>query len=176
MKKVKFFGIFVTFLLSILSHFLYNWFPNTFFSILFPVNESIWEHMKLIVTPTILFALLEYFIYKRGSISFNNFWFSYGTSTILGIVIYLIIYLPIYYIFGHNAFIAILLLFIIFVIIEIISYYIMNYRDIKYSLPIGISLIVLTDLLFGYLTYNPIENDLFFDKLEQSYGIQKKRI
>ena len=117
MKKIKIIGVFLIFIFSFVSHFMYEWFPNTLFSILFPVNESIWEHMKLIVTPVLIFSLIEYIVYKRKNISYNNFILSYAISMILGIIIYLMIYLPIDYIFGHSMIFAISLLFVIFIIV-----------------------------------------------------------
>ena len=173
MKKIKIVGVFIIFGLSILSHFMYEWLTNSIFSILFPVNESIWEHMKLLVTPVLIFSLFEYIIYRRKNINYNNFLLSYAISMILGILIYLLIYLPIDAIFGHSAFVAIGLLFITFIIIEIVSYYIMRYRNIKYSSIIGISIILFIYIIFGYLTYNPPYNDLFYDTQKKIYGIPK---
>ena len=65
MRKVKIIGVFVIFLLSFASHFIYKWIPNALFSIIFPINESIWEHMKLLVTPVLIFSLIEYIIYNK---------------------------------------------------------------------------------------------------------------
>lgn len=152
---------------------MYDLLPNTIFSIIFPVNESIWEHMKLLVTPVLIFSIIEYIVYKKKDIYFNNFILSYSISMIIGIIIYLIIYLPIHYIFGHNLIFAVILLFVTFIIIEIISYYIMNYIDIKYSNNIGIGIIIFIYIIFGYLTYNPIEIDLFYDTSKNIYGISK---
>ena len=81
---------------------MYDIFPNRLFSFLFPVNESIWEHMKLLVTPVLIYSLIEYFIYKKKNIPYNNFILSYAISFIISIVVYLIIYLPVHLIFGHN--------------------------------------------------------------------------
>lgn len=39
------------FALGSLFHFLYSWFPCLLFQILFPINESIWEHLKLCFYP-----------------------------------------------------------------------------------------------------------------------------
>jgi len=155
---------------------MYQWLPNSIFSILFPVNESIWEHMKLIVTPVLIFSIFEYIIYRKKNIEYNNFILSYAVSMILGIIIYLLIYLPIENIFGHSMIVAIVILFITFIVVEFISYYIMNSREIKYSNIIGISLIILIYIVFGYLTYNPIESDLFYDKEKKIYGIPKEKI
>ena len=173
MKKIKIIGVFLIFILSFISHFMYEWFPNTLFSILFPVNESIWEHMKLIVTPVLIFSLIDYIVYRWKNISYNNFILSYAISLILGIIIYLMIYLPIDYIFGHSMIFAISLFFLIFIIVEVISYYIMNYREIRYSNLIGIILIIIMYIVFGYLTYNPILNYLFYDTSKKIYGIDK---
>ena len=41
----------------------------------------------------LIYALIEYFIYKNKSIKFNNFSLSYSISIIIGIILYLIIYL-----------------------------------------------------------------------------------
>lgn len=171
MRKIKIIGVFVIFTLSFISHFMYQWFPNSIFSILFPVNESIWEHMKLLATPVLIFSVIEYIIYRRKNISFNNFWLSYAISIILGIIIYLIIYLPIDYIFGHSLIVSVIILFITFIIMQVISYYIMNYREINYSNIIGLGIIIILYIVFGYLTYNPIEIDLFYDTEKKIYGI-----
>ena len=75
--------------------------------------------------------------------------------------------------FGHSAIVAISLLFIIFIIVEIFSYYIMNYKKIKYSNIIGIIIIVCLYIIFGCLTYNPPKTDLFYDTQKKIYGIPK---
>jgi len=173
MKKIKTIGVYVIFILSFLSHFMYDIFPNPLFSILFPVNESIWEHMKLLVTPVIIYSLIEYFIYKKKNIPYNNFILSYAISFIVSIIVYLIIYLPVHLIFGHNLLFSIYLLFIIFILIEVISYKIMNYKEIKYTNIIGFGMIILIYIIFWYLTYYPFENMLFYDTTSNSYGIKK---
>ena len=174
MKKIKILGVFIIFILSIGSHFIYELIPNNIFSILFPVNESIWEHMKLLVTPVLIFSLLEYCIYRKKDINFNNFILSYSISIIIGIISYLVLYLPIHYIFGHSPVYAIILLFVIFIFIEIVSYYIMSYNKIKNSNIIGVTVIIIIYIIVGYLTYYPLENDLFIDSQTNTYGIEKE--
>lgn len=173
MKKVKVIGVYVIFVLSFLSHFMYDLFPNFIFSILFPVNESIWEHMKLIVTPVIIYGIIEYVIYNRKNIYHNNFILSYSLSMIIGILSYLIIYLPIHYIFGHNLLFSISLLFITFILIEYISYKIMNYNEIRHSSLTGIFVLLFMYFIFGILTYYPPMKDLFYDTQSKIYGIKK---
>ena len=174
MKKIKIIGVFIIFILSVISHFIYEWNQTSIFSILFPVNESIWEHMKLLVTPVLIFSLFEYIIYRKKYIDFNNFILSYSISIIIGIISYLILYLPIHYIFGHSTIYAIILLFVIFILIEIVSYYIMNYKKINNSNIIGIIVIIGIYIILGYLTYNPIKIDIFYDTQKNIYGIPKE--
>ena len=157
MKKIKVLGVIVSFILSFILHFAYNYIPNTFFSIITPVNESIWEHMKLLLSASIIFSIIEYIIYNIKGINYNNFLLSYGIANILGIILYLIIYIPIDDILGHNFIGAIILLFLIFIFIQIISYYIMRFKKIKFSNIFGLLLIILMYIVFCFFykkTYN----------------------
>lgn len=173
MKKIKIVGVIISFILAIIFHFIYGWVPNSVISVIAPVNESIWEHMKLIVTPSIIFSIFEYFIYKKKDIEFNNFILSYAISSILGIIVYLLLYIPLNDIFGHKAYIAISLLFLILIIVQIVSYYIMNKSNIKHSSDVGILLILIIYFAFGYLTYHPPKINLFYDYMNKGYGIIK---
>ena len=64
MKKIKIFIILLSFILSFPIHFIYDLFPCFLTSIIAPVNESIWEHMKIIYTSILLSSIIEYFIFK----------------------------------------------------------------------------------------------------------------
>ena len=73
--------------------------------------------------------------------------------------------------FGENMVISILLLFLVIVTEQLISYYILNKENFKYQSIIGITGIIAMYILFGYLTYKPIENYIFFDNKDNKYGI-----
>lgn len=174
MKKVKFSLAFVLFFISFIFHFTYNAFKNPLFSILFPVNESIFEHMKLIATSIFFVSGIEYIILKKLSFNENNFLISKSISAILGIIIYLLIYLPLNSLFGHKMWISITLLFIVFILIIIIQYYIEKKQQIKYSNFIGIILIISIYIIFTIFTYYPPNTRLFYDTENKTYGIIKK--
>ena len=58
LKKFCVIGFLVTTVLGIISHFVYDWTGGGFLvGLFFPVNESTWEHMKLLFFPMFLFAL-----------------------------------------------------------------------------------------------------------------------
>lgn len=61
-------GIIFTSIFGTLLHFAYNFFNENFIIGLFaPINESIWEHMKLVFFPMILYSIIEYFLTKKSS-------------------------------------------------------------------------------------------------------------
>lgn len=170
LKKIKIVSIFGMFILCFLTHFLYNFFPNTLFSIFFPVNESIWEHMKMMSSSILIWSILEYFLYKKFRVNHNNFILSLFLEVCLSIIIFLIIYLPIYHFTGSIFILNLIVLFISLYFVNIISYYILALRDLHKEL-LGIVGIILLYIIFGILTYNPPFNYIFFDKMENKYGI-----
>ena len=172
LKKVKIIGGVVVFLLTFLLHFIYEAYPNFIFSVIAPVNESIWEHMKLIYSSFIIYGIIEFLIIKR-KVKFNNYLFQLFLVPVLGIISYLIIYLPVYHIFGENLIFSIILLGIIIVLEEVISYFILKLSNIKKSSLIGLVGIVLGYILFFNFTYYPPHNYLFIDIQTNSYGINK---
>ena len=111
-KKLKIIMTIIIFLLAFPFHFLYDKFSNFIFFIFFPVNESIWEHMKLLFTSIIFSGVIEYIIIKKKDVKVNNYLLSLFIPAILSIPIYLIIFLPIYYKIGENFIITITIMFI----------------------------------------------------------------
>ncbi len=171
LKKTKISSAIIIFILCIIFHYIYSWFPNKLFSIFFPVNESIWEHMKLIMSSILFNSFLEYFLLKKNNIPFNNYITSIFLSGTLGIIIFLIIYLPLYYLFGENFILNIIILFITICLCEIISYYILKSKKQYFIDYISLLGLILVYIVFGILTYYPVINDLFYDKSKEKYGI-----
>ena len=172
-KKWKIISPFILFGLCSLLHFGYTIMPNPISAIFFPVNESIFEHMKIIYTSIMLSSIIEYFIYKYKNIRVNNFILSIPIVSIIGIVVYLIIYLTIDKFISHNLFISILLLYLVFIFCEYISYKILNYPKINNSNKIGLILIILSYFIFWYFTYYPEKNYIFLDTTTNSYSLKK---
>lgn len=172
MKKIKVVGVLVIFALTVLYHFLYEWFPNPVFSVLFPVNESIWEHMKLLYSGILTWGIVEYFILKRKNIKFTNYFSSLFLTMITSIIVYLILYLPLYSLFKENMFISIGLLIIVIILMGIFNYYlIIRKEENRFLDKVSIILIILGYVVFLSLTYDPPRNYIFYDTTENKYGI-----
>ncbi len=171
LKKIKILAVIGIFILSFLSHFAYEIFPNIIFSFIFPVNESIWEHMKILFTSTLLYGIIDYLLLKKYNIKHNNFPFQLYFTSLIGIPIYLVIYLPLYNLLGESPFISISLLLIVYIITQIVSYNILEEKELKILNIITIPVILLSYLGFIYLTYNPPHTYIFYDITEDKYSI-----
>ena len=176
LKKAKIISIISIFILCFIFHFIYEIVPCTLSAIFFPVNESIWEHIKMIYTAIIFNGFIDYIILKKNKIDFNNFTSSLFVSAITIIPIFLIIYLPIYNIFGPKFIINILIMLIIIIISQIISYYILKYnKNSKFNF-ISLLLIMIAFVAFAYLTYHPPKTKLFYDTQKEKYGINNYNV
>ena len=173
LKNTRIISVFGIFLISFFSHFAYEILPNPLFSFLFPVNESIWEHMKILFTSSILYGIIDYIILKKNNINYNNYPFQLWFTSLIIIPIYLAIYLPLYNLIGESLIISITLLFIVYIIKEIISYNILKSNNIKILNTIAIPIIILIYIIFIYLTYYPPHNYIFIDTTTNTYGIEK---
>lgn len=174
LKTIKIISVFGIFLLSFLSHFVYDLFPNVVSSIFFPVNESIWEHMKILFTTIIMYGVIDYILLRKNNIHFNNFNAQLFFTAFISIPIYLILFLPIYSIIGENVFVSISLMLIVYIIISYISYKMLLSDDFVILNNISVYLIIIMYFIFTYLTYFPIHNYIFYDVNNDSYGLEKK--
>lgn len=171
LKKLRVTSTIIIFILCFPLHFLYEFIPTTITSIFVPVNESIWEHMKLIFTGSMIYYLVEYIIlYKNKDIP-NNYCLATLLSSILAIIIYLVVFLPLYYNGIENMFLTLVILFITIAIESYIHYIITRINEINYQKSIAIIGIIIVYIIFGILTYNPPKTDLFFDTEHEKYGI-----
>ena len=82
-------GFAVTSLGGTLLHFLYDWLGKAWWiAPLSGVNESTWEHMKLLFWPMLLFAVAESFFFRER----EDFWCVKLRGILLGIVLIPVIF------------------------------------------------------------------------------------
>jgi len=176
LKYTKIIAAIGIFILTFIFHFVYEWLPNDISAIFFPVNESIWEHQKLIFTSIIIYGIIDYIILQKFKIKYNNFFTSLFISAFSSIPIFLTIYLPFFYKIGPKMFLNIGVMFIAIIISQVISYYILKTKECAKVDLISFVLIIICYIVFAYLTYNPIKSELFFDTQNEKYGINNYNI
>lgn len=172
LKKLKTIGIIITFSMCFITHYLYSWYPNPLFSILFPVNESIFEHMKMISSTILIWQIIEHLLIKKYNLKANNYLLTSFILSILSIIVYLVIYMPIYNLMGENFIINIIVLFISIYFANNIGYLLLKSKKIKHQKLIGYLGIILLYITFVFLTYDPPKTKLFIDKRNNTYGIK----
>lgn len=66
LKSIHTFGAIFVLVFGTLLHFTWEWFGKSNAAAVFSaVNESTWEHLKLIFFPFVLFSAIEYIIYGK---------------------------------------------------------------------------------------------------------------
>ncbi len=164
-------GALFTIILGSILHFTYDFFETDFTAIFSAVNESTWEHLKLIFFPVMIFAIAEYFIYGK---KYANFWASKVISLLIGMLAIVVVFYTVTGIFGKTPDIFNILLFVASVILT----YWLNCKFIemglfksealnKFAIIIGI---VIFAMFWIYTFYPPLIN-LFRDPVTGGYGI-----
>ena len=175
-KKKIWFYIIGTFLLAFPFHFGYDILPNQVSAIFFPVNESIWEHMKMLFTAYLWFGVIEYPLLKHFRQDTKNEWFALWICSLLIIPIFLLLFLPIYSIIGEQMIVTIDLMFIAIAITKRIQFHLLEHvQDYRNLNILTLILVVISYVIFALLTFYPPRASLFRDPQNDTYGITEKR-
>lgn len=63
-RKIIIFGIIFIFIVSSLIHSLYDWTGKPLIiGLIAPINESLWEHLKMPIIPTVLWWIIAYYLF-----------------------------------------------------------------------------------------------------------------
>ena len=147
-------GITFSAMLGTILHFLFDWTNITFLSTISAVNESTWEHMKLLFFPTFIFAIIEWFFFKE---EYKDFWW----IKFIGIVIGLLSIPTLFYTFNGAIgktpdWFNILIFFISLVLSYFIEYLLFkNEKILKKQNFIPFTLLCLICVLFIVFTFYP---------------------
>lgn len=94
-------GFLFTSMLGTFLHFLFDLSGQSLIAAIFSaVNESIWEHMKLIYYPMLLFALIEYRFWGKNH---KQFWCIKLVGILLGLTLIPVLYYTYTGIFGVSV-------------------------------------------------------------------------
>lgn len=171
LKRWQIGGFVFTGIAGVLLHFLYDWTTQSIFVAPFSaVNESIWEHMKLLFFPMFIFALIEYkFIGKK----YESFWCAALSATITGLLLISMFFYTYTGVFGVNAD---WFNIVIFFIAAGAAYYLENLflknkPNFCKSRFVAFAVLCLIAVLFAALTFVQPEIPLFRDMTTGKYGI-----
>ena len=84
LRRWEIVGFIATGLFGTLLHFVYEWTGgNRVIAAFSAVNESTWEHMKLLFIPFLVFTVVEFIVFSEA---FRNFFAVKAASILLGLV------------------------------------------------------------------------------------------
>ena len=171
MNKIKKFetaSFFFASIVGTLMHFVYDWTNKSpITALIAPVNESVFEHLKLTFFPLLAFAVFEYFFIGKMH---KGFFCIKARSILLGILSVLVLYYTYTGIIGQNYMIPDVLIFYISVLISTL-YFVKNYKPNKRNNILGIIIFILVWIIFIVFTFSTPHINLFLDP-RGFYGIR----
>ena len=160
-KRIKIGSAIIWAVLTFISHFMYDIFPNNLVGSFFPINESIWEHMKLFVTPAIITFTFEMIYMKIKRVCIQNNYLSLLIEIMSSIGVFLTIFLPYYYRFEHNLFTTLIMMFIAIGIAKYLGFIVVSEKNELIPNIMAIPIILIIVIMNIIFTFYPLNNGLF---------------
>ena len=164
--------IVVTLIAGTLLHFTYKWSgENKIVAIFSAVNESTWEHLKLVFFPMLIMGIIGYFVIGKD---IKNYWTAQAIGIVVAIAFITIFFYTYTGIIGKNFAVLDIGSFVVAILLgEYVIYKLMLNNNIEDLNKISILLLISIFLSFLVYTFNPIKIQYFRDPIDRSYGVFK---
>lgn len=166
----QFNGFVFTAVAGVLLHFLYDWTGQSIAVAPFSaVNESIWEHMKLLFFPMLVFAIIENRYIGKD---YKSFWCVKLIGIVIGIVLIPVLYYTINGVFGTTPdWVNIVIFFVTAAISYLVETRLLKEDNIacKHS-GVAFAVLSLVALAFIVFTFATPRIPLFEDPVTGTYG------
>ena len=166
----QFCGFAVTALLGTVLHFLYDWLGQaTWIASFSGVNESTWEHMKLLFWPMFLFAVVQSFFFRDR----EDFWCVKLRGVLLGLTLIPVLFYTYNGVIGKSPdWINITIFFLSAAVAYLYEARLFYNKRLICPHPVGaFSLLCIIALLFILFTFRTPTIGIFQDPLTGQYGI-----
>lgn len=163
-------GFAVTSFVGTILHFLYEWLGDAvWIAPLSGVNESTWEHMKLLFWPMFLYAIFQSFFFKEE----KNYWCVKLKGVLFGIILIPILFYTYNGVIGTSPdWINISIFFICAAVAYIYETQLFKKEETVCKHPkLALGALCIIALLFVIFTFATPQIDIFKDPLTGSYGI-----
>ena len=163
-------GFAVTSLGGTILHFLYDRLGGAIWVSPFSgVNESTWEHMKLLFWPMFIYAVVQSFFFRDR----EDFWCVKLRGILLGLILIPVIFYTYNGVIGKSPdWLNIAIFFISAAISYICETRLFNSGKKKCRHPkLAIAILILIAILFAVFTYAAPEIGIFKDPLTGTFGI-----
>lgn len=176
LAKIQILGAILIILIGSFLHFAFKIFNHSKFIASFvPINESVWEHLKLGFLPLILYYSLLKIIFKN---KINNVLFSLVSESLI-LPLFIVFSFYFYtFILGRDILLIDISIFVLAVLIaQYIGYKILLKREIEsYFLKFFSGLILfLIFFIYFLFTFKPPRHSLFKDPITKTYGYYQNK-
>lgn len=157
-------------LIGTLLHYLYDWTEGALWTAPFSgVNESTWEHMKLLFWPMFVYAVFQSFFFRDR----RDFWCVKLKGTILGLILIPVIFYTYNGVIGPSPdWLNIAIFFLSAASAYVYETRLFNSGTVKCTFPkLAFSVLCLIAVLFAVFTFATPELGIFRDPLTGTYGI-----
>lgn len=163
-------GITFTAVLGTILHFLFQWTNIKLFASISAVNESTWEHMKLVFIPSFIFAIVQSFFIKSD---YSCFWLVKTIGIILGTILIPTLFYTLSGSFGQLSAITNIAVFFVAIIISYLFEMLLFQRLYcnKTLNLIALFILIIVLILFVLFSFYPPKIPLFLDPVTKDYGI-----
>lgn len=163
-------GFVFTIGIGVFLHFLYEWSGKAIWSApISGVNESTWEHMKLLFFPMLFFAIIQSFFFKE----YPNFWSIKVKGILLGLLLIPLLFYFYNGVIGKSSDIVNIAIFVISACVA----FVYEMRQFKKKIvdkdnsTQSFFILVMIAILFVIFTFAPLEIGIFRDPTTNTYGI-----
>ena len=164
LTKWEFIGVLIISGLGIFLHYAYELSDyNQYVALFAPINETIWEHLKMAFYGMVGFAFLEYiFIGKEH----KNFIFAKAFSSLLACFLVVVFYYGYTSFMDANLYLDILMFVVAILVAQIFSYVILRTKLFISGLNyLGLIALFAAALAFASYTYKPLDNNIFIEQV-----------
>ena len=169
-KLWELWGFAVTALGGTILHFLYDWLGGAIWIAPFSgVNESTWEHMKLLFWPMFIFAIVQSFFFKER----KDFWCIKLYGITIGLILIPVIFYTYNGVVGKSPdWINIAIFFISAAIAYIYEARLLaNKKTYCKKTKLALATLIFVAVLFVTFTFFAPELGIFKDPITDTYGI-----
>ncbi len=173
-RRAQLISFLFTALAGTLLHFVYDWFPDfPLTAVVASVNESVWEHMKILYFPMLAAALVELpFLAPQH----QNFW----CIKLLGILTGILLIPALYYTYTgalgvHLTWVDISIFYITAALAYLLETRLLtkeHHRPCRFARA-AMLLTVALAFVFLFFTYFPPHLPIFQDPVTMTYGLSK---
>ena len=163
-------GFAVTSLGGTLLHFLYKWLGEARWIAPFSgVNESTWEHMKLLFWPMLLYAAVQSLFFRDRA----DFWCVKLRGTVLGLILIPVLFYTLDGVLGRSPdWLNIAIFFISAMVAYAVETRLFRAKCLRCGSPrSALALLAAIAVLFVAFTFSAPTLGIFRDPLTGSYGI-----